>query len=293
VIFKGLTISGGGNVGSGGGILNAGKLSLSACKIMGNKVNWDSGGILNVGTGNLIIKDATIVSFNVATDGGGGGIYNYGSLTINNSKISGNRSLHNDGGGIANAGKLTISGSSLLGNSAPGSGGGALINHHEGVATIQKNTKVYDNTSGTGALFNYGILKVIDSTVSKNNAVYGGGLSNWGGTLTITNTTVSGNSASASAGGIHNKDGGTTTIKNNSLISENTATWDGGGINNWDGTVNIVGSTVSENSALQSGGGVLNLPLGTIITNSQYHYPKHCQRRRRCCQLGWYRDSCQ
>src|SRR5437016_10854701 len=50
---------------------------------------------------------------------GGGGIGNFGILTINNSTVSGNRALYY-GGGISNAGSATINNSIISGNKAPG-----------------------------------------------------------------------------------------------------------------------------------------------------------------------------
>ena len=50
----------------------------------------------------------------------GGGIFNTGTLTINNSTISGNTAaaLMPTGGGIYNGGTLTINNSTISGNSA-------------------------------------------------------------------------------------------------------------------------------------------------------------------------------
>ena len=78
----------------------------------------------------------------------GGGIYNEynGTLTVQNSILSGNSASHN-GGGIANGGTLTVVSSTLSGNSALGGGG---IN-------------------------NDGTLTVDSSTLSGNSASYGGG----------------------------------------------------------------------------------------------------------------------
>jgi hypothetical protein len=242
-------------------ILGGAKVRIDGLTLTGGTAGWSGGGIFNVGT--LVVNHSTL-SGNSAPNDGGGGIMNEGSLTITNSIIANNMANH-DGGGIANTGTLTIDASDMFGNA--GKGGGALANWPGGEAMIQNGTQVHDNSAGTGALFNYGTLTVIDSTVFNNTAEYGGGLSNWGGMLTLTNSTVFGNSASASAGGIHNKDGGTTTIENGSVISGNTAVWDGGGINNWVGTVNLSNSTVSGNYAAQSGGGILNLASGTVTVD--------------------------
>src|ERR1700686_3499751 len=84
---------------------------------------------------------------------GGGGIINWGTLTIANSNLSGNyasSSYSATGGGIYNSGMLTINNSTLYGNSAAfftGGGGGAVYN--QGTATIS-NTTFSGNSSPTG-----------------------------------------------------------------------------------------------------------------------------------------------
>jgi hypothetical protein len=81
----------------------------------------------------------------------------------------------------------------------------------------------------------------------------GGGIDN-GGTLTLTDSTVSGSSASAGGGGIYN--GGTMNVTD-STVSGNNTVFFGGGIYNL-GTMNITGSTVSGNISANFGGGIFN-----------------------------------
>jgi len=87
------------------------------------------------------------------------------------------------------------------------------------------------------------------------------------GTLTLTSSTVSGNSTNSSGGGVHNS--GTLTITS-STVSGNSAAGNGfgGGVFN-SGTLTLTSSTVSGNSAAGNGigGGVFN--LGTLtLTNT-------------------------
>ena len=60
--------------------------------------------------------------------------------------------------------------------------------------------------------------------------IVGGGIFN-AGTLTLTNSTVSGNNADENGGGIFNDNGGTPMLTN-STVSGNNAAVDGGGIFN-------------------------------------------------------------
>jgi hypothetical protein len=100
-----------------------------------------------------------------------------------------------------------------------------------------------------------------------------GGIWNDGGTLTLNNLTVSGNSAGGQGGGIVNSNGGTLTL-NNSTISNNHVfgglSYGGGGISNQGATLTINNSTISGNDTQDVdstyGGGIVN--LGTLTLNN-------------------------
>jgi hypothetical protein len=123
-----------------------------------------------------------------------------------------------------------------------------------------------------GGILNQGTLTLTNSTVSGNDSLEGGGIYNRG-TLTVTNSTVSTNHSYFSGGGILNQ--GTLTVTN-STLSGNTfggfahglgPVAGGGGIAN-DGTLTLTNSSLSANTALAgAGGGILN--DGTLtLTNS-------------------------
>jgi hypothetical protein len=101
VTLEGLTATGAffplNNFALGGGIFNAGTLTLLRSIVNGNSLDdsADAGGIYNTGTLTLL---ETTVSGNSGFRGGG--ILNFGTLTVLNSTISGNSGL--DAGGIAN-----------------------------------------------------------------------------------------------------------------------------------------------------------------------------------------------
>jgi len=116
-------------------------------------------------------------------------------------------------------------------------------------------------SNGGGILNNGGTLTVTNSTLSGNTATAGGGggILNNGGTLTVTNSTLSGNTATSNGGGIFNN--GTLTVTN-STLSGNTANG-GGGIAS-SGTTTVTNSTLSGNSATASGGGIGSSGLLTV-----------------------------
>jgi hypothetical protein len=141
----------------------------------------------------------------------------------------------------------------------------------------------HDDTIG-GGIDNEGgaTLTITNSTLSGNTAgsvnnpsVAGGGIFN-SGTLTIVNSTVSANTAggiSGSGGGIYN--GGTVTIVN-STISGNTAIIGAGIDNGGDATtVTITNSTFNGNAASVYGGacfneGILQIANSTLSDNSAF-----------------------
>jgi Bacterial Ig-like domain (group 3)/Right handed beta helix region len=254
---------------------------------------------------NAVLDSLTIANgkdFFSGESSHGGGIDNYGNLTLNNSTISGNSATNGDGGGIWNSGAATISNCTLAGNSAPNGEGGGIWN--SGTLTVGNST-LEGNTAGFagGGIFNSGILTIDQGAISDNSCIlygggidsdsgsvtisnttlsdnfttstyvsgiygppFGGGIANGSGTLTISNSTLSGNSTYL-GGGIMN--GGMLTVSN-STFSGNTATNDAGGIYNNFGAATISNSTLSDNTAAHAGGGIVN-DFGILkISNSTF-----------------------
>lgn len=133
VVLSGITISGGS--GNGGGVFNAGTLTLDRVTVSGNSCGSlnggpsAGGGIWNYTDATLTVNDSTI-SGNSALGssfygpGLGGGIANYGTLTLTNSTVSGNLANYGFGGGVYNSGTLTLESSTISGNTASAGGGG-------------------------------------------------------------------------------------------------------------------------------------------------------------------------
>ena len=117
-----------------------------------------------------------------------------------------------------------------------------------------------------GAIYNQGMLKVINgSTLTGNGADSGGGIYNDGGTVTVSNGTLAGNHALSFAGGIYNN-GGTVTVSNGSTLSGNSASYSGGGIYTNGGTVTVSNGTLSSNAA-RFGGGIYNVGGTVTVSN--------------------------
>ncbi len=213
---------------------------------------------------------------NGSAGGGGGGIYNRGITTVNNSTVSGN-TAGGGGGGIYNEITLTLNNSTVSGNT--GGGGGGI--HNKSTATLNNST-VSGNVGSPGGISNRtsgGTTTLIlnKSTVSGNTGGGGGdagGISQdpSGGTATITliNSTVSDNTnSSGGAGGIYQSKGSTLTLTD-STVSGNSASggaFGAGGIGqiavgSISSSVTLNNSTVSSNTYSGSGG------VGGIFQNA-------------------------
>ncbi len=218
----------------------------SGVTISGNnasRVLWVNSGA-SVTFRGLWIRDG-----NVSDPGSGGGIRNYGTLTIDaTTTVSNNRA--SSGGGMYNdSGTMTVSGT-IRNNTASYAGAGMY--NQSGMATVSGT--ISGNTAARGGgMYNHSGTMTVSGTISDNTASYfGGGIHTSGGTMTVTGTVI-GNTATMHGGGIYTS-GGTMTV--NGTVSGNTAAEHGGGISLFKGIVTVSGA-VSGNKA-QDGGGMYN-----------------------------------
>jgi CSLREA domain-containing protein len=151
---------------------------------------------------------------------------------------------------------VTLSGLTLSGGNVAGSGDGGAIFNRENIAILR--SVISGNSAvGGGAIYSRdGSLTISQSTVSGNSAtLYGGGILNLGGSLSVIDSTLSGNSAKEGGALVSdtNLTNRTTTIAG-STISGNTATVRGGGLLNLEGLTTIRHSTITNNTAPAGGG---------------------------------------
>jgi hypothetical protein len=150
-----------------------------------------------------------------------------------------------------------------------------------------------------GGIWNGGSLTLSDCTVSDNQAaggqygLGGGGILNWG-SLTVTHCTISGNVTGGDGGGIDNHNEATV---NESMITDNDAGGSdgGGGIRNY-GEMTVNSSTISGNfggggfDSLGEGGGILNLYVMTVSYSTVSG--NHSSYGGGICNFGdWYGDA--
>ena len=241
--IAGLTVRDGSFAGMGAGILiDGGTLTLNNSQIMDNS-SYYGGGVFN--GGELTVNDSIFDGNSVTRpdtsilNGAGGAIFNLGNLTINRSVFSANSAVIR-GGAIYNdsLGRMNVNHSSFSGNSVNSVGGGIA-------------------TAGT--------LIVENSSFHANTASQGGGIQS-SNTLTVRNSTFDQNSAPSGGGGIYAGIGTLSVV--NSTFSANTANF-GGGLYNGAGNGNQVNnSTFSDNSGsgIYDDGGLFL--TNTIIANS-------------------------
>ena len=172
----------------------------------------------------VTISGVTIQNGNIPTgQQGGGGISNWGTLTLNNVDVKNNTVNGTDssdvGGGIKNGGMgpamMAINNSTIEGNTA--NRGGGIFNAVSTTLSLSNST-ISDNTAvDGGSITIYGTAALTNVTVSGNTATgICGGILNETAVATLTNVTISGNTGHP--GGIRNTSEGTITL-NNSIVA--------------------------------------------------------------------------
>jgi hypothetical protein len=174
----------------------------------------------------------------------GGGIFNQGTSSVSHSVISGNAQVYEQfggGGGIANTGTLSIDNVTISNNWAADKG-----------STVGGGI---DNF-GAGTSLDPGVVTLTNSTVSGNTAGRGGAINNTGsGSMTISNTTISDNvTYGDGAGGIFNS--ARLTVRSSTISGNSANSGYGGGLYHHSGTTALTDSTVSGNVAWKVGGGI-------------------------------------
>lgn len=298
-----LTITDGRTNSFGGGIRNAGTLTLTRVSVSANRTTGNAGGGIAIEGGGSLHLDNCTISNNIAATLAGGVAVLGDTLTVFQSAISGNTAQGDRAGGIfvGTGATLSMTDSTVSNNDAFTNGGGLF---NENNATLLRSI-VSGNAAGApggtseagGGVFNQDVLTLIDSTIATNTADDSAGMVNDGGTLSmqggtirgntaisaagfrntgsgvahLINTTISNNSASAGAGGVANG-GGSTLELSNVTIAFNTADsdannfGDGGGLSN-AGTVTARNTLIGENIDASPSGTIFPDCSGGLISD--------------------------
>jgi hypothetical protein len=235
------------SVARGGGLLDAGNLTLTDCMVTNNQV-----AVSLTGTGTEDVSAQ------------GGGIYTSGPLTLLRCTVAGNAATlsagnldfgsANGGGLYANGAVVGLTNSTVAGNSASATftGGTGLVFGYGGGLTSDNGTltltgcTVNGNTATGGNAVGYGGgLHAFQSTVSLSNCTIannsagsgadvglGGGVSDLDSNLTLTSCTVTGNSASSAAstgsgGALYYNSGAGSAQLLNTIVAGNSSGSDG------------------------------------------------------------------
>ena len=229
------------------------------------------GRIFSIGEGfTVTLTNATLINGRAVE---GGAIYNDGSLTLSDVKLSDN-AADSYGGAVFNNGELVVSDSVFdsndivnRGSASVDYGGAAIYNWYDGTLTVSgsnftNNIKNYKNGDNlVGAITTIGNATVIGSNFVNNSGRWGGALSVMGG-------------ESSSATNFIDIDG--TKFVNNSALY-------GGAMFVWGSNYSISNSVFDNNSAFGKGnmtpnnnnGGALvvtqgNIPISGTIINSNF-----------------------
>ena len=252
-----------GTSGSGGGILNnGGTLLVDGGDILGNRANRAGAGIEDAG-GSVTLTDVAVRDNAIATANPGNG-----------------GGLHSGGGDV------TVNGGAFTGNAAT-EGGGLWSNATLTIQPARDVPTVISENVGTGAAADNGgggvyaetggTVTITQASITGNRATGAAGsggavLVAGGASVSMTLGDVSDNQANRAGGGIEVAGGGTLSltqvmVDGNALPGANPG--NGGGVHvGGAGSATVSQTTVSDNAAVQ-GGGLWNSGSGTLsISNS-------------------------
>jgi hypothetical protein len=195
-------------------------------------------------------------------NGDGGAIFSNGGLTLDNVVIRDSAATLS-GGAFVSYGPVLVEDSELFENAADS--GGAVYARFPGAPVTIRRGHIRDNEAlgatgwgGAVLLWDGANLTVEEGLFTGNRAKHGGAINNpfANSSVSLDDTMVHGNFATAGHGGGISAIGGPLTI-NDSTLQLNTASGNGGAVYYADGGALLIAeSTVQSNTAAGSGGGV-------------------------------------
>ena len=215
-------------------------------------------------TSNAVSVTQSIISNNIA-DSSAGAYYGFGPLTLDNGTLSDNQSPFC--GAIVIRGDLIVNRFDVTGNQSGGDGGAICTTQN---AWVTNSTFANNVAAGSGGAISNGretgspgVLYVSNSSFTANSAGYGGAIANSYADSFVGVSSSTFNANSAFDGGAMNSSGPLTMT--NATISGNTASNHGGGL--WNSSTGALKNvTLSDNRAAL--GGALYVSAGTALTNS-------------------------
>ncbi|MEM6575331.1 MAG: Ig-like domain-containing protein, partial [Pseudomonadota bacterium] len=259
----------------GGGIYASGVTVSTVNSSLSANTAVRGGGLLLLGS-TLVANTFSLLG-NTASEQGGGLAATDSEVTLTGSTITGNTAA--DGAGFYGdvtetccraSAQVTIDQSIITGNTSSNRGGGVML---AGIPSLTVKSSVTGNRSAKGDGTERPVtIQLTNSAINENSAQTGGGLWIQEATVLANTFDLTGNTVSNLGGGIY---GSAMTLDlSNSTISGNTASF-GGGIYGRAQTccpananVRLSQSTISGNSALEAGGGAMIYGNTFDISNS-------------------------
>ena len=229
-------------------------------------------------TPDVVLKSTQVL--NAVSESGGAAINTPGNVRVEGSTLTGNVAITpsggapTDGGAIKAGGTVTVVSSALNNNSATGNGG-AISASSVSVSSAQdsSNSQLIGNTAGGsgGAISAEGTVSVSESTLTGNTATTGnGGAISAGDQVTLSASTLNGNTATLGSGGAVQANGNVSVSESN--FASNAATAGSGGAISATGessTVAVTNSGLRNNTAGGNGGAISATgPTGEVSVNN-------------------------
>lgn len=264
----------------GGGIYNKGQLYLGYSSWTSPSVNTVAeltggvyynyaiagAGIFNDTSSSVVINSGSVSKNGSSATGGGGGLFNQGTLDITGGSVDNNFG-GTKGGGILVSAATTISGTASISENTATDGAGVYI--YENKLTMNGgsvSSNIASQTGGgiyvgPGQTTDKGIFEFNDGTISENLAIQGAGVVDLG-VMNMAGGTISQNQADGSAS---DACGGGVLVYSTledpfsmtgGSIEGNSSEGNGGGLYIYHGECSITNGTISGNTAATNGGGV-------------------------------------
>jgi hypothetical protein len=194
--------------------------------------------------------------------------------------------------------EATITGLSITGGKVNGFGGG--VANLRGDLTLDE-VAVKDNTvsggySAGGIYGSEGTLHLTDSTVSGNSATDIGGVGQIGGTADITNSTISGNKATRFSGGVV-ANGSVINLLNSTIVSNESSRLGGGMTTVQPGALVVMKNTIVAGNSIdncdiaQFSGGIINSQGNNISSDDSCPFIKTTDKQNTDPLLGPLQDN--
>jgi len=258
----GLTSAGGANDGNGGGFRSSSKYTTVVNTTFTNCTSLRNGGAIALSNGNAVKAELYGVTISGCSAVTGGGIHAQCKQLV-----------------ISDSYDVDANGNPIFANGTAKAPGGTDLSSGAAAGTHFVAEMKVENCSATtvGGIFhdkddNNATLTITNATITGNTATgsAGGGVSSKARTVTMTGSTITHNSAKGTGGGL-NASKTTKLDLTNTTISNNTVTSNGAGV--WTDTaalvLTITGCTMDGNTSGDTGGALYTPAKTVTVTNSE------------------------